>query len=402
MVNSPKPLRVAIACGGTGGHLFPGMAVGEELGLRGWEVTLLVSAKDVDQQVVRATPHVQVVTLPAVGLQGGNKAAFMMASLRSRREAQRAFLKEPPDMVLGMGGFTSAPPVIAGRAMGALTFLHESNTIPGRANRWLAHVVDECFVGFPEAASRLWHPKVLHTGTPVRTRFERSEPEGSRLMLQLATDRPVLAIIGGSQGAVGLNRLVLDALPLLKERVPELQFAHLTGPSDVEAVREAYARAGVRAWVRPFFSEMELLLNAATAVVARAGASSLAELAAMGLPAVLVPYPVAADDHQRFNARAIVAADGARMVEQSDTPEMMAAAVIPMLLDPAVQKSMSSAMSALHTPDAARRIADRMELVGRAHGRRMSEPLPGVFGDDDEFSGYNQNSHSRSQRGDFA
>ena len=144
---------VAIACGGTGGHLFPGIAVGHELVARGCDVALLISPKDVDQTAVRGVAHeFKVVTLPAVGLTGRNVLKFASASLKSYRAALAAFRGRPPAAVLAMGGFTSAPPVLAGKRLGAATFLHESNTIPGRANRWLAHVVDECFVGFPEAS----------------------------------------------------------------------------------------------------------------------------------------------------------------------------------------------------------------------------------------------------------
>jgi len=166
---APMPL-VAIACGGTGGHLFPGLAIAQELQRRNCDVLLLISPKEVDQQAVRATPELTVATLPAVALQG-NLFAFVRASLASLRAAKRLFATRAPRAVLAMGGFTSAPPVLAARSCGAKTFLHESNTIPGRANRWLAHFVDEAFVGFPEAAQRLWIQRHAVTGTPVREQF---------------------------------------------------------------------------------------------------------------------------------------------------------------------------------------------------------------------------------------
>ena len=179
-MNTARPsFRVAIACGGTGGHLFPGLAVGQELVARGCDVSLLVSPKDVDQQAVRClADEFEIVTLPAIGLAGGNLPAFAAANVRSFLAARRAFRDAPPHAVLAMGGFTSAPPVLAGSRAGAVTFLHESNTIPGRANRWLAHVVDECFVGFPEAAGRLWNPRVTVSGTPVRPQFAAMDPAG--------------------------------------------------------------------------------------------------------------------------------------------------------------------------------------------------------------------------------
>jgi UDP-N-acetylglucosamine--N-acetylmuramyl-(pentapeptide) pyrophosphoryl-undecaprenol N-acetylglucosamine transferase len=366
-----RPLRAAIACGGTGGHLFPGLAVGEELWDRGWDVQLMVSAKEVDQQVVRALPRMEVVTLPAVALQGGNLGAFLKASAKSRREAIRHFRHRPPDLVLAMGGFTSAPPILAGRTMGVPTFLHESNTIPGRANRWLAHLVDECFVGFPGAVDRLWHPRVSHVGTPVRRRFEPVDGSASRILFKLTVSDPVILVVGGSQGAVGLNRLMLEVLPMLAKAVPGVQVAHLTGPHDVDEIRAAYSAAGVRAWVAPFFSEMELLLNAATVVVARSGASSLAEMAAVGLPAVLVPFPSAADNHQWHNAQAVASTGAARVVEQHEGAQALLTALVPMLQDDALRERMGVAMRGWLMPDAAVRMADRMELICRARGRRV-------------------------------
>ena len=154
MPSVPEKPLVAIACGGTGGHLFPGLAVAQELLRRDCDVLALVSPKEVDQQAVRAARDVQVATLPAVALQG-NPLAFARASFASYQAAKKLFAPRPPRAVLAMGGFTSAPPVLAGKHFGAKAFLHDSNTIPGRANRWLAHVADEAFIGFPQAAHRL-------------------------------------------------------------------------------------------------------------------------------------------------------------------------------------------------------------------------------------------------------
>src|SRR5476649_2198471 len=148
-----KPF-VAIACGGTGGHLFPGLAVAEELKKRGCNVALLISPKDVDQQAVKSAQGFEIFTLPAVGLQNRNYFSFAKSFWQSWRAAKKIFQARPPQAVLAMGGFTSAPPILAGNAFCAKTFLHESNTIPGRANRFLARFVDAAFVGFPEAVAR--------------------------------------------------------------------------------------------------------------------------------------------------------------------------------------------------------------------------------------------------------
>ncbi len=162
---------VAIACGGTGGHLFPGLAVAGELKKRGCRAALLISPKDIDQQAVKTARDAEIFTLPAVGLQNRNYFSFAGSFVKSLFAARKIFRRSKPDAVLAMGGFTSAPPVLAAKMSGARTFLHESNTIPGRANRFLARFVDEAFVGFPETAARLRAGKVTRTGTPVRPQF---------------------------------------------------------------------------------------------------------------------------------------------------------------------------------------------------------------------------------------
>jgi UDP-N-acetylglucosamine--N-acetylmuramyl-(pentapeptide) pyrophosphoryl-undecaprenol N-acetylglucosamine transferase len=370
-----KPL-VVIACGGTGGHLFPGVAVGEQLLLRGCDVTLLVSPKEVDQHAVTSALGMKVATLPAVGMTRGKLLQFAAGFWNSYRAAKQLFRERPPQAVLAMGGFTSAPPVLAGRACGAATFLHESNTIPGKANRWLAHFVDQAFVGFPTAAGRLHHTNILCTGTPVRPQFQPAEPDSCRMALGLAPERPVMLVMGGSQGAHGINDLVLQALPALLKASPELQFIHLTGPSDVVKVQSGYDALKAKAVVRPFLTEMELALGAANVSVSRAGASSLAELAAMQLPSILVPYPTAADNHQLHNANAFVETGAALLLEQKGaTGETLASLVLRLLKDKPVHTAMSKALDRWHHANAAELIAERMitRMEAINGGRRKRE-----------------------------
>jgi UDP-N-acetylglucosamine--N-acetylmuramyl-(pentapeptide) pyrophosphoryl-undecaprenol N-acetylglucosamine transferase len=303
----------------------------------------------------------EVVTLPAVGLRRGGEIAFVRGFIQSYRAAARLFRMRPPQAALAMGGFTSAPPILAAKKAGARTFLHESNTIPGRANRWLARVVQHAFVGFPTAAVRLHNRNVTVTGTPVRLRFQGCEAERCRAALGLDPLRPVLLVMGGSQGASGINKLVMQSLPLLASRAPDLQWFHLTGPSDMEEVKQAYAALNLKAVVHPFFAEMELALGAATTTVCRAGASSLAELAAMRVPAVLVPYPTASDNHQFHNARAFEATGAARLLEQKTaTPELLSQLVLDLLEKPAVHEKMRNALARWHAPRAAEQIAEAM------------------------------------------
>lgn len=353
---------VAIACGGTGGHLFPGLAVAEELVRRECDVVLLISPKDVDQQAVKSAIGMEVVTLPAVGLTRGGLVGFFSGFCKSRRAAKNLFKKRIPQAVLAMGGFTSAPPILAGKKFGAKTFLHESNTIPGRANRWLAHFVDEAFVYFHEASGRMSIARAHVTGMPVRSQFLDPIDAGSaRISLGLQPDKPVLLVMGGSQGASGINLSILSALPTLAARSPELQFLHLTGPNDLEKVQAAYTAQNRKALVRPFLTEMEFALGAATVAISRSGASSLAELAAMQLPAILIPYPAATDDHQYYNALAFVESGAAKMIEQSSaSPENLSQAILELLQNQKERASIQAALAQWHLPDAASQIADHI------------------------------------------
>lgn len=350
---------IAIACGGTGGHLFPGLAVAEELVACGCDITLLISHKEVDQEVIKSARDMEVVALPAVGLTGGNVLRFLVGFWKSYRTAKQAFLARRPDAVLAMGGFTSAPPVLVGKHLGAKTFFHESNSIPGRANRYLAHVADEGFVYFHAASGMLNMQRIRTVGMPLRRQFiEPVDPASARIALGLSANKPVLLVMGGSQGASGINKLVMDSLPLLVQALPGLQFVHLTGANDFEGVQSAYRAANVRAVVRPFLTETELALGSATAAVSRAGASSLAEMAAMRLPAVLIPYPHAADDHQHFNAAAFVESGAALMIDQSyATAVQLTDAVLSLASEGEVRTNVREALAHWYTPDAASKIA---------------------------------------------
>jgi UDP-N-acetylglucosamine--N-acetylmuramyl-(pentapeptide) pyrophosphoryl-undecaprenol N-acetylglucosamine transferase len=354
------------------------LAVGQELLRRDCAVTLMVSPKDVDQQAIRSISDMEVVTLPAIGLQRGGIFGFALGFWKSYRQARSVFAARPPRFVLAMGGFISAPPICAARRSGARTFIHESNTIPGKANRWLAPHVDGAFVHFQETAALLRAARIDVVGMPVRPSF--LQPLGAataRKALGLDEAHPVLLVMGGSQGARGINDLMMAILPKLKEAQPTLQVIHLTGNSGVEEARRAYAAQNFRAIVEPFLSDMGTVLAAADVAVSRAGASSLAELAARRLPAILIPYPTAADNHQFYNARAFVQGGAARSMDQlSATPEQLLRDIIELLRDQAQRGSMQRALAQWHKPGAAAEIADAILRWPEAR-RSMDGPVAG-------------------------
>lgn len=353
----PADQFVAIACGGTGGHLFPGMAVGEKLLERGCEVALLVSNKEVDQLSSRGATGMEVISLPAVALLKGNFPIFLKTFWQSLLQARRYFKTRKPAAVLAMGGFTSAAPIFAGRLAGARTGIHESNSFAGRANRLLAPWVNHVFIGFASAAHQLGNRSVQFTGTPVRSQFEPLDPAPCRMALGLDPENPVLLITGGSQGASAINKAVLEAVPLLQQRIPNIQFLHITGTGNFDAISAAYKGLTTRAKVFPFLREMEMALGAASVAVSRAGASSLAEIAAMQVPSILIPYPTAADDHQYHNARAFAQPGAARMIVQSQLrADQLAASVAELITDEFKVQQIKEELRKWHYPSAADQI----------------------------------------------
>jgi UDP-N-acetylglucosamine--N-acetylmuramyl-(pentapeptide) pyrophosphoryl-undecaprenol N-acetylglucosamine transferase len=342
---------------------------------------LLISPKDVDQQAVKTVSGMDIITLPAVGLSRGRGLAFLRGFIQSYRAAKKQFQSDVPQAVITMGGFTGAPAVLAGKRLGTLTFIHESNTIPGRANRWLARLVDRVFLGFPQAAVRLRHRRISVTGTPVRPQFQPRDPLVCRVALGLQPDQPVLLVMGGSQGASAINDAVLKALPLLAKQLPRLQLLHLAGPRDAGKIRKACSAAGINAVVHEFFDNMELALGAATAAISRAGASSLAEFAAMRLPALLIPYTAATDNHQLSNARALVDSGAARLLEQKEAvPEMLVPAIVELLENSAAREKIQNSLARWNAPKAADQIAEEIlnEIAqhAAAHSRKVLGSKP--------------------------
>lgn len=369
-----KP-RVAIACGGTGGHLFPGLAVSDELKRRGCDVTLLISTKEVDRVAVRGLPQEELLTLPSAGLSSGRVVNFIRGLRSSYRLTKAHFRAEPPAAALTMGGFTGAGPLLALKGYGARTYLHESNAIPGRANRWLSWRIDRAFVGFPDALSRLHTRRGVVSGTPVRPQLVPRDPAGCRWALGLDPQRPVVLVMGGSQGASGINQRVLRTLPQLVSVAPDLQFVHLTGSAEFEEVKAGYAALGVRAAVHAFFHEMEIVLGGATVAISRAGASSMAELAAMRVPPILIPYPAATDNHQFYNARAFQESGAARLlVQQEAEPEVLGKLLLDIIRNDGTRTAMQRALEPWHKPNAAREIAESILSALNATTRSQGAP----------------------------
>src|ERR1700755_2390979 len=356
-------MNTVIACGGTGGHLFPGIAVAEVLQNRGHEVILLVSEKDIDAVALSGRTNFQVEKLPTIGLPSPFSPAFFGSPRRvveSLSLCRSLYRKFNPHAVLGMGGFTSTAPILAGRFRGIATFIHESNAIPGKANRWTARVVNAVMLGFKECAPFFPKTRTEVTGTPVRTELVRLDRRVARQKLGLDEDLPTLLVMGGSQGASGINQALIKSLPFL-QGVP-LQVIHLCGARDERLVADNYRRENIPAYMAAFHHRMEEVYSAADLVVARAGAASLAEFAAFSLPGILIPFPYAADDHQTRNAEIYARADAAILLKQSDlSGESLARNIRELVENPQRLQQMAANCARLAPRDAVGRVATTME-----------------------------------------
>src|ERR1700722_11862461 len=312
-------MKVAIACGGTGGHLFPGLAVAEVLKERGYEILLLISEKQIDTIAVGSRKEFRIEKIPAVGLTklvSIQSLSFVAKFINGLVACLRIYGSFKPDAVLGMGGFTSTGPILAGRITGLPTFIHESNAIPGKANRLNAVLSQKVLLGFEECA-RYFPGKVVEvTGTPIRDSL-RSPVDRSQALknLSLHSGLPTILVMGGSQGAHGINEAVLAVLRRFGKK--EVQFVHLTGAEDETHVYECYQKEGIPAFVSAFYDRMEEAYTVADLAFARSGAASLTELSYFGLPTILIPYPFAAENHQFFNAEIFARHSVAEVLEES-------------------------------------------------------------------------------------
>jgi UDP-N-acetylglucosamine--N-acetylmuramyl-(pentapeptide) pyrophosphoryl-undecaprenol N-acetylglucosamine transferase len=361
-------MNAIIACGGTGGHLFPGLAVAEVMRARGHEVLLFISEKEIDSVAVSRHPEFRFEKLPTIGLPSPFSPAIVRFTQRfneSLSAARRIYRSFHPNVVLGMGGFTSTAPILAGRMRKIPTFIHESNAIPGKANRLTARMVSAVLVGFKECAQFFPKVKTEVTGTPIRSDLQRIERNEARRRLGLREDLQTLLVMGGSQGAAGINQAMIKSLPALQGLA--FQVIHLTGARDERLVADNYQRENIPAHVAPFSHAMEEPYSAADLAIARSGAASLSELALFGLPSILIPYPYAAEDHQTRNAEIFARADAAILLREGDiTNGDLAHKISELLSDRVKLQTMSENAAQLAPKNAASLVVETIERYSQS------------------------------------
>ena len=370
--------RVLIAAGGTGGHVFPALALAD--GLRQCsprcELLFVGSVGGLEQRLVPARGHrlelLHSAKLRGMGLVPRLQALFTLPKVTL--QATWLLRRFEPHVVVGLGGYASAPVVVAAAMLRLPVVLLEQNAVPGTVNRTLARLARVVVVAHREAERHLPPGKALLLGNPIRPELvqalergrtvrsvgePRSRAERSAQDVIMSDGQgPTLLVLGGSQGAHAINELMVAAAPELVRRVADLRIVHQSGVADQAPVQAAYAASSIPARVLPFIEEMGPALRDATLVLGRSGATTLAELCAAGLPALLVPYPHAADDHQAANARELVQAGGAVMRRQETLdPGSLARELARLLSDSPGLERMSRAMSTCSHPDAAVQIA---------------------------------------------
>lgn len=357
---------IGIACGGTGGHLYPGLAVAEKLQQAGHQAIIYVSPKKIDQVVLKSYPQFQSVVLPTIGWPGlGFKTlTFFLKFFQAYALCVREIRQHQPAAILGMGGFSSAPLLIAAARRGIPVLLHESNAIPGKVTKLLATQAIKVLLGFEECADYLKKSKTQVTGTPVRSTLKKVKRTVAAEYWGIDSERLTITVIGGSQGAQGLNHLVLSVLPFLEKYKATIQVIHQTGIEDQSRVKDRYEQAGIKACVVDFCQHMEMLYSVSDLMIARSGAASLSEVSYFGLPSLLVPYPYAAEDHQTLNAQVYVKAGASVLVrENSFGAELLSKTLEEWITSETTRRNFGEKALSFTAYDAAQRVALEVENV---------------------------------------
>jgi UDP-N-acetylglucosamine--N-acetylmuramyl-(pentapeptide) pyrophosphoryl-undecaprenol N-acetylglucosamine transferase len=345
-VGSTAP-TVLIAASGTGGHLFPALAVAEQLSDR--RILWLGVPDRLEGQLV--SNRYPLYTIAVGGFQkrlGFGSLKTLLGLLRSIVRVRQLLKMEHVQVVFTTGGYIAGPAILAARSLGIPVLLHESNALPGKVTRFLGPWCDQVLIGFSAAAQFLRRCRTQTVGTPIRAEFRQSHP----LDLPIPEGSPMIVVIGGSQGAVAVNQLVRAAAPRWLET--GYWIVHLTGNNDADFGRLRHPHY----LERPFYDHMAPLLERATLAIARSGASTLTELAVTGTPSLLIPYPFAAEDHQTYNARVFSEAGAAQLLPQSSlTASQLEQIVLALMPDSGALSRMSQAAQDLAVQDSAEQVA---------------------------------------------
>jgi UDP-N-acetylglucosamine--N-acetylmuramyl-(pentapeptide) pyrophosphoryl-undecaprenol N-acetylglucosamine transferase len=357
-------MRFVIAGGGTGGHLFPGIAIAEAIVEKemGNEVLFIGTERGIETKVLKGGkfPLITIQARPLKGRSLLGKVKAIWSIPKALREAYSILKNFQPQLVLGVGGYASGPTLMAASFLGIKRAIHEQNVIPGMTNRLLKWFSQRIFVSFEETKRYFPDKKTHVTGNPIRKGIFKG-------IEKRKGDRFTLLVFGGSAGAHRINKAMMESLDLLQKIKPFLMFFHQTGREDEGWVSEGYRNHGFEALVRPFFEDMATYYQRSDLVVCRSGASTVAELAVCGKAAILIPYPYAAHNHQSINAQKLVDLGAARMIRDEELSGPPLAQNILYLYDhPEERTQMEEKIRQLGRPKAAQEIVEYCyALIGR-------------------------------------
>jgi UDP-N-acetylglucosamine--N-acetylmuramyl-(pentapeptide) pyrophosphoryl-undecaprenol N-acetylglucosamine transferase len=368
-------MKLIIAGGGTGGHLFPGIAVAEEFLSRdpANQVLFVGTERGIEARAVPAAGY-RLELISAAGIRGKGRLSQIkggMMMLYGYAQSRKILKSFRPDMVLGVGGYASLPMMLAAKGMQIPRYIHEQNAIPGMTNKVLARFADRVFVTLEESEKYFPKEKIILTGNPLRRQIldslgSRVKGQGSDSDSQPLALAPGpcfrLFVFGGSQGAHAINMAMIEALPKLKQGIAtKIEITHQTGEKDLEMVTTAYRREGIEARVTAFISDMASEYAKADLIICRAGATTIAEVTACGKACLFIPFPHAVDDHQRRNAEALLKKEACFMLlEQELAGERLAGMIRELAADPAIIQQTASNAFELSRLDAARILVDEM------------------------------------------
>lgn len=363
-------MRLIITGGGTGGHLFPGIALatGLQERLQGCRVLFIGTRRQLDRDTL-ARYDFELASIECMGLKGmgiKNRMQSVMQLPAAILEARRILKRFRPDLVFGVGGYVTGPVLLAARIGGYPVCIHEQNSVPGLANKILAKIADRIFISIP-CAYPFAAKKTVMTGNPVRREIIRASAERK----EAGKENLTILVLGGSQGAHRVNMLVAEAAARIRILGRgEIQWIHQTGKKDLNQVKSRYQDTGSDALVGDFFQDMASLYRQADLVISRAGATTLAELSVMGLPALLIPYPFAADNHQQKNASYYEEGGAAKTLPEAGlTPDGLAGEILTLASSPDKLRVMSDNMKKMGRPEATDRIIDEcLTLIRHAAG----------------------------------
>lgn len=355
-----------IAGGGTGGHLFPGLAVAEEMKRRdsGSVIVFVTGRKSIESTILDRYGFLQAsISIEGLKGRGWLKGIAVVAGLPYPLYQSYCIIRaQTPHLVLGVGGYSSGPVCLAARMMGIPTAIHEQNTYPGFTNRLLCRIVSRVFISFEESRGYFPGGTLYLTGNPVRQELLRHKA------VDQGQDKPfTIFVTGGSQGAMAINRAFVKAVTVLKDRGKDVRIIHHTGETDFGRVKAEYAQMGIQADIHPFVRDMAKAYGKADLVVSRAGAATVSELAALGKPSVLIPFPHSANQHQMTNARVLADVGGTELLLQKDlNGESLAFRLIKYMDDRTALKKMGDQARQIGRPDAAYAIVDQLEEMMNA------------------------------------